>query len=239
MTFSIAGRCARTGWCGVAIASSSPAVAARCAWVRAGVGAACTQNITDPRLGPALLDLMRDGTDARTALSALTGEARVRSGTAAQLGAPDISPYVEYRQLTAIGFTGGPAAYTGSEALGIHATAQAGDAVAAGNLLATRDVPDAMVAAFSRLGFGLPGRLLGALEAGLTAGGEAGPVRSAGLLVAGEVPWPVVDLRVDWHDDPIGELRTLWQVYEPQLTDYVTRALDPTAAPAYGVPGDP
>ena len=58
MTLSIAGRCERTGQFGIAISSSSPAVAARCAWVRAGVGAACTQNITDPRLGTRLLDLL-------------------------------------------------------------------------------------------------------------------------------------------------------------------------------------
>ncbi len=65
MTLSIAGRCARTGQFGVAISSSSPAVAARCAWARAGVGAACTQNITDPRLGTVLLDRMGEGDPRR------------------------------------------------------------------------------------------------------------------------------------------------------------------------------
>ena len=49
----------------------------------------------------------------------------------------------------------------------------------------------------------------------------------------------MVDLRVDWDDTPITALRSLWQVYEPQMDDYVTRALDPGSAPAYGVPGDP
>ena len=56
MTFSIVGRCARTGALGVAITSSSPAVASRCAYVEAGIGAVATQNITDPRLGPAMLE---------------------------------------------------------------------------------------------------------------------------------------------------------------------------------------
>ena len=74
MTLSIAGRCARTGQFGIAISSSSPAVAARCAWARAGVGAACTQNITDPRLGPALLDLLAAGATAPQAMAAVTGE---------------------------------------------------------------------------------------------------------------------------------------------------------------------
>ena len=53
-----------------------------------------------------------------------------------------------------------------------------------------------------------------------------------------EVAWPVADLRVDWHDEPIAELRALWDVWRPQMDDYVTRALDPRSAPSYGVPGD-
>ncbi|PKP74850.1 MAG: DUF1028 domain-containing protein, partial [Alphaproteobacteria bacterium HGW-Alphaproteobacteria-6] len=58
MTFSLVARCAETGMFGVAISSSSPAVAARCAHARAGVGAVASQNVTDPRLGPRILDLM-------------------------------------------------------------------------------------------------------------------------------------------------------------------------------------
>ena len=58
MTFSIVARCARTGQFGMAISSSSPAVAARCAHIRAGVGAVASQNITDPALGPLVLDQM-------------------------------------------------------------------------------------------------------------------------------------------------------------------------------------
>ena len=58
MTFSIVARCADTGMFGVAVSSSSPAVAARCAYARAGVGAVASQNVTDPRLGPQGLDLM-------------------------------------------------------------------------------------------------------------------------------------------------------------------------------------
>ena len=73
---------------------------------------------------------------------------------------------------------------------------------------------------------------------GLDAGGEEGPVRSAGLVVCGAVAWPETDLRVDWHDRPIAELAGLWRLWEPQAADYMTRALDPAAAPSYGVPGD-
>ena len=82
-------------------------------------------------------------------------------------------------------------------------------------------------------------RLIAALQAGLAAGGEEGPVRSCGMVMVRDVDWYVADLRVDWSEgDPIAELAQVWDVYRPQLDDYVTRALDPTAAPSYGVPGD-
>jgi uncharacterized Ntn-hydrolase superfamily protein len=88
-------------------------------------------------------------------------------------------------------------------------------------------------------GLHLAARLMSALEGGLAAGGEEGPIHSAALLVADEQPWPLVDLRVDWDErDPVAVLRTLWTDYQPQMQDYVTRALEPASAPAYGVPGD-
>ena len=75
--------------------------------------------------------------------------------------------------------------------------------------------------------------------AGLDAGGEEGPVHSSGLLIVRNVSWPVANLRVDWSDaDPIADLQRLWELYEPQVEAYVTRAIDPTAAPSFGVPGD-
>jgi uncharacterized Ntn-hydrolase superfamily protein len=77
------------------------------------------------------------------------------------------------------------------------------------------------------------------MAAALEAGGEEGPVHSAGLLLVRDVPWPVADLRVDWSDgNPIVDLHRVWTIYEPQLEDYVARALNPTAAPSFGVPGD-
>ncbi|MNT96890.1 hypothetical protein D3C72_2390890 [compost metagenome] len=64
-------------------------------------------------------------------------------------------------------------------------------------------------------------------------------MHSAALSVVGDLTWPIVDLRVDWaEDNPIGELARLWDAYQPQLQDYLTRALNPTLAPSYGVPGD-
>lgn len=223
MTFSIAGRCSRTGQLGLAIASSSPAVAARCAHARAGTGAVCSQNVTDPRLGPAALDLLALGATAAEAAAILAAT----------------RPHMAHRQLVVVDASGRTAIHTGEKALGLHATAQGRDAAAAGNLLANEGVPAAMVAAFETAEGALPARLVAALAAGLGAGGEAGPVHSAGLLVVGTVAWPIVDLRVDWDEtDPIGRLAALWQLYAPQLDAYVTRGLDPTQAPRYGVPGD-
>ena len=132
------------------------------------------------------------------------------------------------------------AGYSGERTLGRHRIAEGDGVVAAGNLLADPGVPAAMVAAFVAWPEGdLGDRIVDALIAGLETGGEAGPVHSAGLLLAADVPWPVAELRVDWSDDPIGELARLWQLWKPQLNDYVTRALDPRSAPGYGVPGDP
>jgi uncharacterized Ntn-hydrolase superfamily protein len=80
--------------------------------------------------------------------------------------------------------------------------------------------------------------MLAAMQAGLDAGGEAGPIHSAGMLIVDKVAWPIADLRVDWSDAPLAELTRLWAVWEPQMEAYVTRALNPTAAPSYGVPGE-
>jgi len=223
MTFSIAARCANTGRFGIALSSSSPAVAARCAHVRAGVGAVASQNITDPRLGPAVLDLMEAGKSAPAAIAALVA---TRSN-------------IEHRQLAAVDCLGRTSAYSGPATLGTYATAEGRDCVAAGNLLASTHVPSAMVSAFERSAGDLGDRLILALAAGLAAGGEAGPVHSAGLAIVDAVEWPVTDLRVDWDEsDPIGRLAALWELWKPQATAYVQRALNPAAAPTYGVPGD-
>jgi uncharacterized Ntn-hydrolase superfamily protein len=111
--------------------------------------------------------------------------------------------------------------------------------VAAGNMLAGVHVIEAMVPAFEQTSGALADRLLAAMHAAMAAGGEAGPVHSAALKIVGDVSWPMVDLRVDWaDDDPIGQLDGLWRAYRPQMQDYLTRALNPTAAPSYGVPGN-
>ena len=223
MTFSIVARCPDSGQFGVAVTSSSPAVAARCAFVRAGTGAVASQNVTDPRLGPLVLDTMAAGLDASAAVDQVIKAAG----------------HTSWRQLLAVDADGGTAIFSGDHALGINAEGKARDAAAAGNLLAVSEVPSAVLAGFAAEGGHLGDRLMAALFAGLAAGGEAGPLHSAGMLIAGDQSWPLVDLRCDWTEDcPISMLDAAWQVYRPQMNDYVTRALDPAASPSYGVAGD-
>jgi uncharacterized Ntn-hydrolase superfamily protein len=224
MTFSISARCARTGMFGIAVSSSSPCVAARCAHARAGVGVVATQNITDPMLGPRGLDLLASGRSAPDALAHLIAN----------------NNHIEYRQIALVDAQGRTASFSGRNTLGTHRTAEMPNVVAAGNLLSSPNVPQAMVDRFLLLEDGhLATRLIAAMQAAVESGGEEGPVHSVGMLIVREVGWPIADLRVDWHEaDPIGELERLWKLWEPQMEAYVTRGIDPSGAPSYGVPGD-
>ena len=225
MTFSIAGRCAKSGAFGVAITTSSIAVGARCPHARAGVGAVATQNVTDPNLGPMLLDLMAQGLSARDSIDSIIRD----------------RPHIEFRQLTAVDRHGNSASWSGRNILGIHGVSEQRDCVAAGNLLKSATLPNVMTDAFAaNANLHLAERLLRALEAGLASGGEEGPVHSAALIVHHEQAFPLVSLRIDWDDgNPIKFLRRLWDDYKPQMGAYLQRAIDPTQAPSYGVPGDP
>jgi uncharacterized Ntn-hydrolase superfamily protein len=224
MTFSVIGRCPETGQLGIAISSSSIAVGARCPWVRAGVGAVATQNVTLAALGPQILDLL---------------ESMQLAPEAALERALNANDWSQYRQVTVIDGQGRTAFFSGKEALGLHNAVAGEQCVAAGNMLAGVEVIEAMIPAFENAHGMLADRLLAAMHAAMAAGGEAGPVHSAAVKVVGDLTWPIVDLRVDWADeDPIGQLDGLWQAYRPQMQDYVTRALNPTAAPSYGVPGN-
>ena len=223
MTFSLVARCAETGMFGVAISSSSPAVAARCSYARAGVGAVASQNVTDPTLGPLALDLMEEGLSAADAIAEVQKRGR----------------FIEYRQVLAVDAQGGTAIHSGPNSLGIWTQAQGTDVASGGNLLANDGVPNAIVEGFETATGHLGDRLIAAMRAGLAAGGEAGPVHSAGMMLVDRVPWPVADLRCDWTEGcPIEAVAAAWTVYKPQLDAYVQRALDPRAAPSYGVPGD-
>ncbi len=223
MTFSLVARCAETGMFGMAISSSSPAVAARCAFARAGVGAVSSQNITDPTLGPLALDLMEGGASASEAIAEVQARGK----------------FIEYRQVLAVDAQGETAIHSGPNSLGIWTQAQGRDVASGGNLLANDGICQAIVTGFETATGHLGDRLIAAMRAGLAAGGEAGPIHSAGLLMVDKYSWPVAELRCDWTEDcPIEAIATAWEIYQPQLEAYVQRALDPREAPSYGVPGD-
>lgn len=218
MTYSIAGRCEKTGAVGAAITTSSIAVTSRCVWVSPNNGVVLSQNVTDPRLGQLGLTLLEQGFGAAAVVRQLQ-QAR---------------PHAEWRQLAALDTDGYSHFASGEKALGIHAGQSGENCIAIGNLLANENVPAEMVNSFtSNTTKSLPERLLDALKAGLDAGGETADERSAGLIVFGLDDWPMVDLRVDWDEDPINRLIAIWKEYEPQMSDYILRAKNPDAAPDF------
>lgn len=216
MTFSLVGRCARTGMLGAAVATSSIAVGSRCSYARAGVGAALTQHRTDPRLGPLLLDLLAGGYAVTDAMRAVV----------------TVTPDRDWRQLAVIDAAGRTATFTGAHVIADRAAeAQGRDCAAVANIVRSVQIPAAMAQSFeSDPDRPLAERLIAALQAGEAAGGEFVPVISAALLVAHQSSFPYVDLRVDEHLKPIAELDRLWRLYAPEAEAYVVRALDPAAA---------
>src|SRR3990167_5366455 len=215
MTFSLAGRCARTGMLGAVVTTSAISVGARCQHARAGIGAALTQHRTDPRLGPLALDLLATGLPAGEAMPAVVAAA----------------PHRHWRPLALIDAAGRTAVYSGANVRGERGEAQGKDCAAIANIVRSAALPDAIVAAFEKSpDLPLARRLLDALEAGEAAGGERQPVVSAALLVVHRESFPYVDLRVDDHARPIAELGRLWSMYEPEADAYVVRAVDPEQA---------
>ena len=224
MTFSLILRDPVSGEFGSVISSSSPAVAARCVHLADGIGGAHSQNVTDPRLGGALIEALREGATAQGAVDAVVAGADPET--------------IQYRQLLALDAGGRAAVYSGGRALGVFGSASRENAVAGGNMLASLEVLDALVDTALAAPGRIEERLFAALQAAMAAGGEAGPVHSAGLAVVGSAGWRVTDLRVDWSEDPIEELGRVLTEWLPQRDDYISRGLNPAAAPTYGVPGD-
>lgn len=215
MTFSMIGRCTRTGQFGAVVATSNIAVGWRVPHVAPGVGAVLTQHRTDPRLGPRGLDLLRSGCTAHEALAALVAS----------------TPHHRFRQLAVIDAGGRTAHFHGAVVKPALGAAHGEACVAIGNILANETVPAAMVAAFMAAPAAtLSDRLMLGLQAGEAAGGEHVPVQSAAMLVMHRESFPYVDLRIDDAPDPIGKLASLYAKCAPMLDEYVVRAIDPENA---------
>jgi uncharacterized Ntn-hydrolase superfamily protein len=215
MTFSLIGRCARTGHLGCAVSTSNIAVGTRVPFARAKVGAVLTQHRTDPRLGPRGLDLLQSGCTAQEALDGLVAS----------------TVHIGWRQLAVMDWSGRTASYSGKHVKPHLGEVHGRGCVAIGNILANDRVLPAIADAFAATPQQkLAPRLIAALQAGLDAGGEHGPVRSAAVYVVAEESFPLVDLRADAADQPIAALKALWDEYEEWTDEFVIRAVDPDRA---------
>lgn len=212
MTFSLIARDEKTGMFGIGIATSSIAVGNRCPWARARVGAVTSQHRSDIRLGPKGLDFLGAGLSAEETVRRLIEE----------------SEFPDQRQVAAIDRHGRTAFFCGPKIPSTNAGFEGVNCVSTGNVIANPDVPKAMVRYFEgAAGVPFVEKLLGAIDAGLAAGGETQPIMSAALLVVDEQDWPLVDLRVDLEPQPQAKLRQLWEAYEPQLEHFIVQVLRP------------
>ncbi|TDK63324.1 DUF1028 domain-containing protein [Bacillus salipaludis] len=224
MTFSVAGRCSKTGALGAIVTSSSPAVGARCPWIKSNIGIVLTQNVTDPRLADVGFSTIENGYNAESA---------IRTMIAA-------SDFPEYRQLAVVDAQGQAAVFTGEKALGVHGDYYTDNVACIGNLLSDPTIPEAMGRYFNQHGGkSLEERLISTIEVGFEMGGELDQEHSIALLIYHpDTPFAYIDLRVDYSEDPFGDLKKLWEIYGPQAESYKVRAIRPDDAPSYGVKGD-
>lgn len=211
MTFTIMGRCADTGRLGIATATRSLAVGARVPHIRSRLGAVSIMAIADPRLGDTAVKYLEMGYKAPKVIEAVVAG----------------DPYAEYRQLGVIDDDGFIAARNGEmnrDWTGYHI----GDNhIALGNVLKGEHVLDAIEEGFlANPENPLEDRLMRGIEAGRDAGGQHGGQRSAAILVYGDKTFAEVDLRVDVHDEPVGELRRVYDFFRPTIPYYNWRLVD-------------
>jgi uncharacterized Ntn-hydrolase superfamily protein len=195
-TFSIVAHDPERKEWGVAVASKYLAVGAVVPFAKAGVGAVATQAYLNVGYGPKGLELLAEGKSAEEVLKALT----------------DADPGKEMRQVGIVDAKGNAANFSGKRCdawaggkTGTHYTCQ-------GNILTGEDVVTAMAKAFEDSKGPLAWRLMAALEAGESAGGDKRGKQSAAILVVREGAGPLgksdraIDFRVDDHEKPIPEL---------------------------------
>ena len=222
MTFTAIGACPETGRLGIGIATYSLGVGGYCPFFVRGVAALSTQAFANPALGPLAAAALREAPDPDRALRLLA----------------ERDPDFDWRQVAIAMADGRIAAHTGARTRPWSGHIAGEGFAVFGNVLAGEATVAAMAAAWrGRAGDELPERLLKAVEAGRDAGGQASPdgahlpERSAALIVRGADIVEDIDLRVDLHDDAVGELRRLWQAYRKYLPYYALRARSPAETP--------
>ena len=212
-TFTIVARCESTGALGVCLASSPLTVAARCPFVRAGVGAVSAQANTNPKLGPAALDLLEAGLSPAEAIAALRAEDR----------------WIDHRQIGIVDAAGWSAAFTGPETTTWAGHETGPGFVAMGNNLVGAGVVAAIAESY-RASAAEPvfeERLMAAVEAGRDGGGQEIGHLSGGLIVCGAEPHPRADLRIEMANptpdeggDAVDDLRRVLDAFKPLIPYY-------------------
>jgi len=201
-TFSLVARCSRTNEVGVCVATAIPAVGSVVPYAEAGVGAIATQALTNVIYGIRGLELLRSGLSPQEALERMLRE----------------DPERESRQVIMIDVHGRTTAFTGKANLEWKGHLIGENYVVAGNMLVSAQVIQAMAEAFETSGGELEERLLNALEAGQKAGGDKRGKRSAAVLVMKRPEYrgirPFIDLRVEYDEDPVKELRRIFEAYK-------------------------
>jgi uncharacterized Ntn-hydrolase superfamily protein len=201
MTYSIAGRDEGTGELGVAVQSRAFASGAVVPWARPGIGAIATQSFSEKSYGPLGLGLIQAGKTPEQALAALVAA----------------DPLEAHRQVGMLAADGSAAAHTGAACIPAAGHRIGQGVTAQANCVESPAVWESMVDAFEAAQGPLQRRLLAALDAAEAAGGDWRGRQAAGILVvpAEGQPWETVcDLRVDDHEDPLGELRRLVDLHE-------------------------
>lgn len=205
MTFTVIGRCDRTGKLGFAQATGTPAIGRRAVRVIPGKAVVAVQAGHNHYLMEIATELAKAGFGAKRIFDTVLHS----------------DPYSAQRQLMYLDFDARGVAHTGDEARPWRGHVEGDDFAVAGNVLAGEPVVNAMAAAFSKSGGKeLEERLLLALEAGRDAGGQQGGEVSAALFVTGAHPYPLFDLRVDVSREPTGELRKAYEWYKPLAPFY-------------------
>ena len=196
MTYSIVARDRETGELGVAVQSRAFNTGAIVPWAAPGVGVVATQSYTEPSYGPLGLDLLRAGKTPEDALAGLV--------------AADDEP--EYRQVAILDGKGRVAVHVGEACIPAAGFAAGEGFSAQANMVDSERVWESMAGSFERSEGPLANRLIDALDAAEAAGGDWRGRQAGGIIVVaaeGE-PWArELDVRVDDHDDPLGELRRL------------------------------
>jgi uncharacterized Ntn-hydrolase superfamily protein len=200
LTYSIVARDEKTGEMGVAVQSHFFSVGSIVTWAKPGVGAVATQAMVDVRYGPLGLDIMTSGRSAQEALSTLLSS----------------DPHADQRQVAMVDARGRVGVHTGVRCIPNAGHASGDGFSCQGNIMLTDRVWGEMKAAFER-GSALPlaERMVSALEAAESAGGDARGRQSAAILVVGPKvtpnPWEgkLVELRIEDHPDPLKELKRL------------------------------